>query len=99
MAQIQTHLFPTDVYAIYRDGMESPWVFLARTPNTGCILHYDSEINAFRDPCSGSLFELDGTYLFGPSQQNLDKLPSEVKDGMLWIRNEIIYGAPVDIQR
>lgn len=92
-AHAATALFPTDVLVVYLDGMEAPQVFLGRSPKSGCILQFNDEENVFDDPCHGSTFALDGTYINGPAEQDLDELPSEVRDGMLWLRNEIIYGA------
>jgi hypothetical protein len=86
-------LFPTDVIAIYLEDMDAPQVFLGLAPNSGCILHYDEEEKVFSDPCYGSTFTLHGAYIAGPAQQDLDRLPSEVRGNMLWIRNEIIYSA------
>lgn len=99
VANLETILFPTDALAIYLAGMDTPQVFLGRSPNSGCILLYDDEKKVLSDPCFGSTFALDGTYIAGPAQQDLDKLPSEVRDGVLWIRNEIIYGAAKEVGR
>jgi Rieske Fe-S protein len=98
-ANFETVLFPTDVIAVYLEGMESPQVFLARSPHSGCILQYVGQANVFSDPCYGSTFAMDGTYMAGPAQQDLDQLPSEVRDEMLWIRNEIIYGTVRSVGR
>jgi hypothetical protein len=90
---LETALFPTDIYVIYLDGMEAPQVFLGRSPKSGCIMIFDDKENMLRDPCQGSTFALDGSYIAGPAEQDLDRLPSQVRDNMLWVRNEIIYGA------
>ena len=99
VAEVETYLFPTDILVIYLEDMDAPQVFLARSPNSGCILQYIEEANVFGDPCYGSTFELDGTYIAGPAQQDLDQLPSEVKGEMLWVRNEIVYGTVKEVGR
>ncbi|MFZ1769518.1 MAG: hypothetical protein WAU00_09990 [Caldilinea sp.] len=86
-------LWPTDVIVVASEA-DAPLVFLARSPHGGCLLRWDSTEMRLSDPCSGSHFDLTGQYLSGPSPRHLDRLPSEVRDGMIWVRNEIIYGEP-----
>ena len=90
----QEVMFPTDVYVVFKEEMETPLVFLARSPHGGCILRWRPEDQQLADPCYGSIFTLQGEYILGPSPRHLDRLPSEVRDGMIWVRNEIIYGEP-----
>src|SRR5215203_5220141 len=54
----ETILFPTDVLAVYLVGMNTPQVFLGRSPNIGCILKYTEEKKVISDPCYGSTFAL-----------------------------------------
>lgn len=85
-------LFPTDVIVIFTPEMDAPTVFLARSPHGGCLLLWKQDEGIFEDPCYGSRFDLEGKYRFGPSPRDLDKLPSEVRGNMLWVKGEIVYG-------
>ncbi|RIK33455.1 MAG: hypothetical protein DCC55_34910 [Chloroflexi bacterium] len=85
-------MFPTDVYVVMPDETETPLVFLARSPHGGCILQWQADDEHLVDSCYGSRFALSGEYVFGPAQRHLDRLPSEVRDGVIWVRNEVIYG-------
>lgn len=87
-------LFPTDVYIVLMSGMTTPSVFLARSPHGGCIVEWRPDEELLVDPCFGSRFDLEGQYMWGPAQRDLDKLPSKIQNGMIWVRNEIIYGDP-----
>jgi hypothetical protein len=37
----------------------------------------------FSDPCSGSVFTLDGTRIFGPAPRGLDRVQLAVRDGLV----------------
>ncbi len=39
----------------------------------------------FRDTCSGSTYDLDGTRVFGPSPRDLDRHPVTVEDGNVYV--------------
>lgn len=89
-------LFPTDVWVVFTPDMAQPRVFLARSPHGGCLVRWEWENNRFSDPCYGSRFAVDGAYLSGPAPRNLDELPAELRGTMIWVRNEIIYGKPIE---
>jgi Rieske Fe-S protein len=85
-------LFPTDVFIAYNSDRQTARVFVARSPHKGCLLNWIAETQKFEDPCYGSRFSIDGAYESGPAPRNLDELPAEVRDQMIWMRNEIVYG-------
>lgn len=85
-------LFPTDIIVVFRPGMKTPTVFLARSPHGGCLLHWNDNEKKFEDPCYGSRFDSTGKYFFGPALRDLDKLPAVVRDDMIWVEGEIVYG-------
>lgn len=85
-------LFPTDVIIVFTTAMTAPRIFLARSPHGGCLIRWDIEQERFHDPCYGSNFTLTGDYISGPSPRHLDRLPGAVRDGVIWVRGEIIYG-------
>jgi hypothetical protein len=95
-------LFPTDVLVVLVNE-EVKHVFLARSPHGSCFIRWNagwpfSEIpkwdagDYFDEPCYGSKWDLEGNYISGPSPRDMDELPFEIKDGMLWVGGEIIYG-------
>ena len=85
-------LFPTDVFVVYDSDHQTARVFLARSPHMGCLLKWSGEAGRFEDPCTGSHFSMDGSYESGPAPRSLDELPVEVRDQMIWVRNELVYG-------
>lgn len=89
-------LWPTDVFVVADPALlapqEAPRVFLARSPHGGCLLKWEYAEQWFSDPCYGSRFDATGRYVSGPSPRHLDRLPSEVRAGVIWVRNEIVYG-------
>ena len=40
----------------------------------------------YRDPCHGSVYDPDGTKVFGPSPRDLDRYPAEVMGGRVIVR-------------
>lgn len=85
-------IFPTDVFISYASDSQTVSVFLARSPHMGCLMNWNLEMQTFEDPCFGSRFALDGSYESGPAPRSLDELPAEIKDGMIWVKNEVVYG-------
>ena len=83
-------IFPTHVW-IVRDAGEVT-VFFARSPHGGCLIRWEERNDRFEDPCYGSKFTRDGDYIEGPSPRNLDQLPAEIRDGVVWVTNRLIYG-------
>jgi len=85
-------LFPADVFVSYDPDTQTARIFLARSPHMGCLMNWNPEVRKFEDPCFGSRFAIDGAYESGPSPRGLDELPVEIKDGMIWVKNQVIYG-------
>ena len=85
-------LFPTMVWIVDTSDDSAPTVFLARSPHWGCLIEWSKERQRFLDPCDGSRWDRTGQYEEGPAPRDMDRLPVEVRDGMLWVTNEIIYG-------
>lgn len=87
-------IFPTDVALVLTGGETEPLAFLARSPHGGCPVRWNDEETYFEEWCYGSKWYADGRYFFGPALQDLDQLPVEVRDGMIWVTNRILRGAP-----
>ncbi len=50
-------------------------------------LPINHEETRFVDPCHGSEYTLDGTYLSGPSPLSMYRLPIEVRDGQVYFQS------------
>ena len=87
-------LFPADVFVTVDAAAQTAHVFIRRSPHMGCLLNWRPETQTFDDPCFGSRFAIDGSYQSGPSPRSLDELPAEMKDQMIWVKNEVMYGQP-----
>lgn len=92
-------LFPTDVLIVYDAATQQPSVFLRRSPHGGCLLNWDATNQRFEDPCYGSQFDRNGNYVSGPSPRNLDRLQAAVRDNMIWVINEVLYGEPSPVAK
>ncbi len=57
-------------------------------PHLGCRYDWNPGQARFECPCHKSVFGLDGNVLSGPAPRPLDALPSEVKQGALYVRWE-----------
>jgi Rieske Fe-S protein len=55
-------------------------------PHEGCQVVWRDESKQFVCPCHDSFFAPDGKKLTGPSQRDLDPLPTRTKDGVLQIQ-------------
>jgi Rieske Fe-S protein len=76
--------------------------FSERSTHLGCIVPWRPDFEFgdrrgfFRDPCSGSTWNIDGTLVFGPAPRDLDRFPVRVRDGRLQVNTrQAIPGPPV----
>lgn len=86
-------LFPTDVTIVIAGAGAEPIALLSRSPHGGCPIRWDEERAEFFEGCYGSRWSATGEYLFGPALQDLDRVPVQVRDGMIWVTNRIVRGA------
>ncbi len=47
-------------------------------PNHWCLVNWSHSNHRFEDPCYGAKFQLDGTFIEGPSARDLDRYPLAV---------------------
>jgi Rieske Fe-S protein len=62
---------------------------------SGCFLYWDEQAGLFQDvSCLGARYTPDGRYLdglqSGEQPQNMARLPVDVRDGQVFVRDEII---------
>jgi quinol---cytochrome c reductase iron-sulfur subunit, bacillus type len=60
-------------------------VFSPICPHLGCGFRWDPGDKAFKCPCHGSVYDVDGKVLGGPAPRSLDVLPSKVEQGKLLV--------------
>lgn len=87
-------VFPTDVLVVKSEADQEVSVYLRRSPHGGCLLLWDAERSLIHDPCFGSKFDPKGEYVSGPARRNLDQLPASIREEVVWVGSEVIYGEP-----
>jgi Rieske Fe-S protein len=86
-----------DVLFVRREGPDA-WVALLGVDTlSGCFLYWNQEAALYQDiNCLGSRYTPDGRYLdglkSGETPQNMVRLPVEVHDGQVSVRDEIARG-------
>ena len=87
-----------------RRESDGGWVALLGVDTlSGCFLYWDEQLGLFRDAsCLGSRYTPDGRYLdgltSGEQPQNMARLPVEVHDGQVFVRDELYRGSSVVVQ-
>ena len=54
----------------------------------GCAYHWDAGSAEFECPCHGSVFSIDGKVTAGPAPRPLDRYPSRIQGGAVFINPE-----------
>jgi len=54
-------------------------------PHAGCYYNWNEAHKQFECPCHGSIFNIDGFVMAGPSPRPLDTLPIKIEDGSLLV--------------
>jgi Rieske Fe-S protein len=83
-----------DVIFVRRDG-DGGWIALLGVDTlSGCFLYWDAAAGLYTDNnCLGSRYTPDGRYqgglTSGEQPQNMARLPVEVRDGQVFVRDEL----------
>lgn len=77
-----------ELYLVWADNQ--PIAFNTADPhgpfnNAACHIRFEPSVNRFIDPCGGSTYELDGSYVRGPSPRSLDRFATRINQGQLEI--------------
>ena len=89
-----TFLPDLDAYVV-ADATAVPRTLWARSPHLGGRIAYCESSTWFEDVAHGSKFDHRGRYVLGPAPRGLDRLPTEVHDGQVWVRtNHLVLGPP-----
>lgn len=64
----------------------------------GCIVNWEGWLpHRFNDPCLGTMYKMDGTYVSGPSPRSLDRFAVHVTNNQVAVNTSIIMrGAPLN---
>ena len=91
-------LWQTEDAYIHETTVQSVWaiehspsditVFSPICTHAGCYYNWDAQAGQFHCPCHGSIFSISGKVLGGPAPRSLDTLPTEIKEGVLYVRWE-----------
>jgi len=73
---------------------EKTYILVAQPPHPkACPAKWMMAEDKFIDPCLGIQFQLDGTYLQGPSPRNMDQFEFKIENGDLLVNvNRVIEG-------
>lgn len=63
--------------------------FSANCPHLGCGYRWIAEKSRFECPCHGSIFDINGKVISGPSPRMLDGIETRVENGRLLVRYEV----------
>ena len=86
-----------DTIFVRRDS-DGSWVALLGLDTfSGCFLYWDAQAGLFHDiNCQGARYTPDGKYLDGLNSsqqpQNMARLPVEVRDDQVYVRDELYHG-------
>lgn len=54
----------------------------------GCLVTWRAERNELADPCLGTRYRQDGSYIAGPAPRDLDRYPVQIADGRIAVNIE-----------
>jgi hypothetical protein len=61
-------------------------IFYRRNPSpNGCLINWNEIENAYIDPCTGTKYRINGSYIDGPTQRDLKELKVEIVKGIVWV--------------
>jgi len=65
-----------------------------RCPHLGCQVPYCDTSGRFECPCHGSIFDIGGEYIEGPSPRGMDRYPITAKGGTLVVDTGALEAGP-----
>ena len=61
-------------------------VFSRVCSHLGCLVRWDEGKDQFLCPCHGAVFDKAGNVVAGPPPEPMEKLPTKVEDGILYVK-------------
>lgn len=84
-----------DGQAIYIASLEGQLVaFVTRDPHSSCQIAWAPSEQHYIDPCHGSVYQPDGSYIRGPAPRSMDRLALRVADGTIEIAPALVTPGP-----
>ena len=65
-----------------------------KCPHLGCRVPFCESSGRFECPCHGSIFDIGGEYIQGPSPRGMDRYPLEVKNGAAVVDTSTLESGP-----
>jgi len=65
-----------------------------KCPHLGCRVPYCDSSGRFECPCHGSIFDLGGEWITGPSPRGMDRYPTQVDAGVLVVDTDTLEAGP-----
>ena len=65
-----------------------------KCPHLGCQVPFCKSSGRFECPCHGSIFDLGGEYITGPSPRGMDRYPIDVKTGTVVVDTGTLDAGP-----
>jgi len=63
--------------------------FAPNCPHLGCGYRWFPEDRLFKCPCHGSIFDINGKIISGPSPRSLDALETRIEEGKILVKFEV----------
>jgi len=84
------YLNETEMHNIWivKNSNDEVKAFSPICPHLGCSYNWNSSSDHFECPCHRSIFNIDGKVLSGPSPRNLDTLPVQINDDVIFVKWE-----------
>jgi phenylpropionate dioxygenase-like ring-hydroxylating dioxygenase large terminal subunit len=79
---------------VVMDPPKTPIALLAVSPHLGERVVYCPSSTWFEEQAHGSKFDRVGNYVLGPAARGLDRLPTIVRDGMVWVNPSVVMLGP-----
>lgn len=71
-----------------------------KCPHLGCAVPFCEASGHFECPCHGSVFNMAGEWVSGPSPRGLDRYPVQIADGRVTVNTTVLEeGAPLGSRR
>lgn len=84
--------FPTenDPAILVRVEADVVVAFSQRCTHLGCVVFWRSEERTFECPCHEGFFNLEGRPTAGPPERPLQRIETEIRDGVIWALGAVI---------
>jgi cytochrome b6-f complex iron-sulfur subunit len=75
----------------YQGGLRALY---QKCPHLGCRVPFCDTAQQFQCPCHGSIYNIIGDYLGGPTPRGLDRFPIRIQDGRVLVDTSSLISGP-----